>query len=197
MLSLLNLIIDNTPQQSPQDLVYFLGDDLFTPMERTCGIPIGNLTSQFFANVYLDGLDHAIKDKLGVRAYLRYVDDMVLLADDKPKLWAWRDWVADYLSGMRLSLHLNRAKVCRVQEGVDVLGYRVFPHRRLLRNENGLRFRRRLRGFAKGYAKHRLNWPDINPSVQAWIGHACHADTFDLRREIFSSIRFKRERASR
>jgi Sulfatase-modifying factor enzyme 1/Reverse transcriptase (RNA-dependent DNA polymerase) len=85
LLALLERIIDSS-QVEPEQWVYFPGDDLFTQSERVVGIPIGNLTSQFFANLYLDDFDHFIKEDLMVKAYLRYVDDMVILADDKARL---------------------------------------------------------------------------------------------------------------
>ena len=195
VLALLERIIDNGPDLAPTEPAYFPGDDLLTPLERRCGIPIGNLTSQFFANLYLNDLDHGIKEVLLAPAYLRYVDDMVLLADDKAQLWAWRDWIAERLAGIRLRLHPAKAKVSQVREGLDLLGYRVFPERRRLRNENGLRFRRRLRAFARGYAEGLLDWADFDPSVQAWIGHACHAETLGLRESLFSAVHFQRERA--
>jgi len=195
VLALLDLIIDRGPVSAPAELIYFPGDDLLTPVECRCGIPIGNLTSQFFANLYLNELDHGIKETLRAPAYLRYVDDMILLGDDKAELWAWRDWIAGQLAMRRLKLHPTKAKVSRVEEGLDVLGYRVFPTRRRLRSENGLRFRRRLRRFARGYAEGRLDWADFNASVQAWIGHAQHGDTLGLRRVIFSTVHFQRERA--
>jgi retron-type reverse transcriptase len=195
VLALLDLIIDSGPDLAPAQPVYFPGDELLTPLERRCGIPIGNLTSQFFANLYLNDLDHGIKEVLQVPAYWRYVDDMVLLADEKARLWAWRNWIAEQLAAVRLRLHPAKAKVSQVKEGLDLLGYRVFPERRRLRNENGLRFRRRLREFACGYAEGRLDWDDFNPSVQAWLGHACHADTWGLREQIFSAVYFQRERA--
>jgi hypothetical protein len=119
----------------------------------------------------------------------------VLLDDDKGRLLAWRDWIAEWLATLRLQLHLDLGKVSQVGEGIDLLGYHVFPHCRRLRNENGLRFRRRLRAFARGYAEGRLDWADFDPSVQAWIGHACHADTLGLRESIFVAIYFRRERA--
>ncbi|MDS4021928.1 MAG: RNA-directed DNA polymerase [Candidatus Competibacter sp.] len=194
VLALLERIIDNGPDLAPTEPAYFPGDDLLTPLERRCGIPIGNLTSQFFANLYLNDLDHGIKEVLRAPAYLRYVDDMVLLADDKVQLWAWRDWIAERLAGIRLRLHPAKAKVSQVREGLDVLGYRLFPKRRRLRNENGLRFRRRLRAFAQGYAEGRLDWADFDSSVQAWIGHARHAETLGLRERIFSEVHFRRER---
>jgi retron-type reverse transcriptase len=195
VLTLLDQIIDGGPEPLPAQPVYFPGDNLLTPLERRCGIPIGNLTSQFFANLYLNDLDHGIKETLRAPAYWRYVDDMVLLHDDKERLWTWRDWVVERLAAVRLRLHPAKARVSRVTDGLDLLGYRVFPCWRRLRSENGLRFRRRLRGFARGYATGRLDWPDFDPSVQAWIGHAGHADTWGLRERIFSEVYFQRERA--
>jgi hypothetical protein len=112
-------------------------------------------------------------------------------------LWAWRDWIAERLAAIRLRLHPAKAEVSQVGEGLDLLGYRLFPERRRLRNENGLRFRRRLRAFAQGYAEGRLDWADFDPSVQAWIGHACHAETLGLRESIFAEVHFRRERTER
>lgn len=196
VLALLDRIIDGGPEPPSAAPVYYPGDDLLTPLARPCGIPIGNLTSQFFANLYLNDLDHGVKEMLRVPAYLRYVDDMVLLADDKGQLWAWRDWMADRLATVRLRLHPTKAKVCQVAEGLDLLGYQVFPYGRRLRNANGLRFRRRLRGFARGYAEGRLDWADFDPRVQAWLGHAQQADTLGLRQRLFTEVYFQRERAA-
>jgi hypothetical protein len=85
VLNLLDRIIDGSPPGEAEPS-YFHGDNLFTPGERRVSIPIGNLTSQFFANLYLDDLDHYIKQVLNVRAYLRYVDDMAVLDHDKARL---------------------------------------------------------------------------------------------------------------
>jgi RNA-directed DNA polymerase len=79
-----------------------------------------------------------------------------------------------------------------VWHGLDVLGYRVFPHSRRLRNDNGWRFVRTLRAFARAYAAGRMEWAEIDPSVQSWVGHAAHADTLSLRQWIFSGIVFRR-----
>lgn len=76
---------------------------------------------------------------------------------------------------------------------MDMLGYRVFPNCKQLRNDNGFRFQRKLSGFAKQYADNRLDWEDFNPSVQSWIGHAIQADTLGLRASIFDKVVFKRE----
>ena len=85
--------------------LYYLGDDLFTPFERRRGLPIGNLTSQLFANVYLGGLDHFCKEVLRAKGYLRYVDDFALFHDDPACLQDWRYRIARYLEDRRLRLH--------------------------------------------------------------------------------------------
>ncbi|HRW64719.1 MAG TPA: RNA-directed DNA polymerase [Candidatus Competibacter sp.] len=192
VLALLDRIIDGSPTEAADEPVYFPGDDLLTPLERRRGIPIGNLTSQFFANLYLDDLDHWLKEQRRVPAYLRYVDDMILLADAKTELHEHHAALADYLTRERLRFHPRKAQVSRARDGLNLLGYLVFPHRRRLRNDNGLRFRRRLHGFARAYAQGRLTLAAIDPSVQAWLGHARHADTLGLRQSIFDAIPFIR-----
>jgi retron-type reverse transcriptase len=191
VLALLDRIIDTSPEleRAPS---YFTGDDLLTPLVRRCGIPIGNLTSQFLANLYLDDLDHYVKHTLKVRTYLRYVDDMVVLDDDKGRLAEVRAIVRERLTVERLRLHPHKAHISPTVDGLNLLGYLVFPNHRCLRNDNGHRFARRLRGFAQAYAAGLVTLADINPSVQSWIGHAMHADTQRLRARIVSRTVFRR-----
>ena len=161
-------------------------------MERRSGLPIGNLTSQFLSNLYLDDLDHFVKDHLRWPAYLRYVDDMFLLGDDKAALKEVRHAIEAHLASDRLRIHANRAQIQHCSDGVDVLGYRVFRGFRRLRNENGYRFGRKLRGLAQAWAEGKIDWDKIDASVQSWIGHATHADTLGLRRCLFSKTIFRR-----
>jgi retron-type reverse transcriptase len=194
VLWLFDLIIDHSPPFPDEPVTYFPGDDLFTPLARRSGIPIGNLTSQFLANLYLNELDHFVKQDLGIRAYLRYVDDLVLLSDSKARLHAWRQAIEERMQRLRLHIHPRKVNIFRVHDGVDVLGYRVFPGYRLLRNDNGHRFARRLRGFADAYRQGTMDWQDFDPSVQSWIGHARQADTLGLRTKLFTATVFVRER---
>lgn len=191
VLDLLDRIIDGAPRGDSEPC-YFPGDNLFTPFERRAGIPIGNLTSQFFANLYLDDLDHDIKQVLRVRPYLRYVDDMVVLDNDKARLADIRAAVRERLAADRLRLHPRKAHVTRAADGLNLLGYVVYPNRRRLRNDNGHRFARRLRAMAKAYRTGRLDRDKVLASTQSWIGHAQHADTEGLRRVIFSQAVFRR-----
>jgi RNA-directed DNA polymerase len=191
IIDLLDRLIDSAPVLA-RELDYFAGDDLFTPVERRVGIPIGNLTSQFFANFFLNELDHHIKEVLGSVAYLRYVDDRVALDDDKWRLAELRCAVREHLERERLRLHPRKAHVSRTRDGLNILGYVIYPRQRRLCNDNGHRFARRLRHMAIRFAQRRLDWHEIDPVVHSWMGHAGHADTEGLRRTIFSRIIFQR-----
>lgn len=193
VLWLFDVILDHSPAFPPEPLVYFPGDDLLTPLGLRIGIPIGNLTSQFLANLYLDGFDHFVKETLGVAAYLRYVDDAVLLSNSKAELHGWRQAIETRLLELRLRLHPRKVNIFQVYEGVDVLGYRIFPAHRLLRNDNGHRFARRLRSFTQAWHDGNMEWEDFNPGIQSWIGHASQADTLGLRQRIFDTTVFTRE----
>jgi len=165
---------------------YFPGDTLFEPFERRRGIPLGNLTSQFFGNVYLSPLDHFIKEPLGVQAYVRYVDDLLLFSDGKPQLHQWRAAVERKLWELRLELHPRKCRIYPVQEGIDFVGYRIFPTHRRLRPSNGYRFRRRLKHMAADFRARKVSLEKVSASVHGWVGHARHADTWGLRSAIFA-----------
>lgn len=194
VLDLLDNIIDASPE-SPAPFDCFAGDDLVSAVERRRGIPIGNLTSQFFANLYLDDFDHWLKETLRVPAYLRYVDDLILLDNDKQRLWQSCQAIEAYLLTLRLRLHDRKRQIVRSDQWVDVLGYRVSRTRRLLRNDNGYRFRRKLKRLAQAYRLFKRDWDDINPAVQSWTGHARHAETEGLRKTLFAGVKFQRARA--
>ncbi len=108
VLWLVGQIIDHSNPQE-EVLNYFPGDDLFTPGERRRGIPIGNQTSQFFANVYLDPLDHFVKDRLGIKGYVRYVDDFLVFSDDKQHLADVREQISG-LSGLACGCGCTRPR---------------------------------------------------------------------------------------
>ncbi len=145
-LGLIDTIIDGSNPQEPV-YMYYPGDDLLTPFERRRGLPIGNLTSQFFANVYLDGLDHFVKERLRARGYVRYVDDFALFHDDPATLEQWRQRIGVFLEGRRLSLHAEKTRRSGQREPAPFLGYVLYPGYRGLPEDNVRRFRNRLRGL--------------------------------------------------
>lgn len=186
---LVDLIIDSSNAQEPVT-TYFPRDDLFTSIERRRGIPIGNLTSQFFANVYLNPLDHFVKEQLRCKHYIRYCDDFVVLGDDKDWLHETRARIEEYLISLRLKLHPRKSQVFPVKDGTDFLGYRIFPTHRRVRRDSIIRFRRRMRLLQEAYTKGEVSSSHIRQSVQSWLGHVSHADSYELRRQLLREITF-------
>ncbi len=169
------------------DLRYFPGDDLFAAL-RPRGLPIGNLTSQFWANCYLNGLDHFVNRTLGCGDYLRYVDDFLLFADDKNTLWRWRNAIIEYLAKLRLTLHENTAQVRPTSEGVRFLGFVVYPQQRRLLRRKGIHYRRKLRRLLEDYRERKVQRIAIDASVQGWINHVRYANTWGLRRALLKEV---------
>ncbi|MGA0200497.1 MAG: RNA-directed DNA polymerase, partial [Prochlorotrichaceae cyanobacterium] len=196
---LLDTIIDNSNLQEPQ-IHYFPGDTLLTPLERRVGLPIGNLTSQFFANVYLNEFDHFVKESLKVRRYLRYVDDFLLLGDDRHFLATARGAIEGYLTDLRLRLHPIKTQLFETQHGVNFVGFRIIPMGDSkprttcirVRNDNLRRARRRLKALQVAYAQGKADRSEIIQRLQSWEAHLKHGDTHRLRRSIFNSLPFTR-----
>lgn len=170
--------------ETPQTL--FPGDDLLALM-RLRGLPIGNLSSQFWANVYLHELDMFAKHQLRCPAYLRYMDDFLLFSDDKQELNRWREAIRDFLAArLRLQLHPRKSVVFPVHTGLDFCGFRLFPTHRRLRKSSVRRFVKRFRRQRAAFQAGDLPFAEMNQSVQCWIAHASHGDTWRLRQRIFN-----------
>ena len=190
-LSLIEQIVAGSPpQESP--VPYFPGDDLFTPLTRRRGLPIGNLTSQFFANVYLNPLDHFVERVVRCPAYVRYCDDFVLFSRSAHELCAWRRDIAGFVEGLRLRLHPGKSIVRRTARGIRFLGFRVFPGRRQLARANVVRFKRRLRRLGKDYADGHISVDGVAASVRGWVAHAQHGDTGALRVRLLQGFVLQR-----
>jgi retron-type reverse transcriptase len=190
VLWLFDTIIDSSPLPLNSCVVIAADDDLVDLACREVGLPLGNLTSQFLGNLYLNDLDHYVKDKLKIPAYLRYVDDMILLADCKDQLWDWCDAIEQFLARERIGIHPRKKTLVPVSAGLDVLGYRVFPDSTRLSRGSGYKFRRKLRSLAKAYSEERMTLQDIKPHVAGWLGHARQADTRGLCKAVLSEVSF-------
>jgi hypothetical protein len=188
-LALLDLIVEASNPQEPLNL-YFDGDDLFAPFRRRRGLPIGNLTSQFFANLYLDGFDHFVSEVLRA-PYLRYVDDFALFHHDAAVLTEWRARIERYLVRRRLRLHPGKTAILSSRQSAQFLGFELHADgRRRLPEDNVRRFRNRLRGLCDQWRAGTIDLDDVDARVGAWIAHAEHADTWRLRDAIFRGGRF-------
>ena len=190
-LELAAVIVDSAEPQSAAT-GYFPGDTLFTPYERRRGLPLGNQTSQLFANLYLDPLDHHVRRVLRPAEYVRYCDDFLLFGDDRQTLEGMLAEVEGFLAGLRLRVHPRKSRVYRTREGLTFLGWRLLPgHTRLVR-ANVVAFRRRLRGMQRAYAVGSISRDEVLARVRGWTAHAAHGDTWRLRRQLFSQYDFRR-----
>jgi retron-type reverse transcriptase len=177
-------------------MTLFPGDDLFALL-RPRGLPIGNLTSQFLANVFLDPLDHFVKEELRVRGYVRYADDLRVFAGSKEELHGVRREIERFLAKRRLVLHERKTVVAPTAGGTPFLGFVLYPDgRRRLTRDGVRRFRRRLRRLARDLAAGAIDSGQVFRSIRGWIAHARHAQTYELRRQIFREVVFRCRRPS-
>jgi hypothetical protein len=168
------------------DMIYFSGDDLFA-VNRPRGLPIGNLTSQFWGNVYLSGIDHFVKRELRCPGYVRYVDDLLFFERSPSALWQLKQAVVERLADLRLTIHPG-AHPRPVGEGIPFLGFVTFPDRRRLKRRKGVQYRRQLRAAVGAYSAGKLPAARLAASVQGWLAHIQYAGTTGLQREIFQMV---------
>jgi RNA-directed DNA polymerase len=167
--------------------VPFPGDDLLA-LCRPRGLPIGNLTSQFWSNCYLHPFDQFVTRELGCRAYLRYVDDFALFSNSKRELWRWKAAVVERLARLRLVLHVTRAQVQPVDAGVPWLGFVVLPTHRRVKGRKVRSGCRRLRSRLADYHAGAISFGELYASVQGWINHVSHADSWGLREQVLGAL---------
>jgi len=172
-------------------MVWFPGDDLLAAC-RPRGLPIGNLTSQFWANVYLHAFDQFVTRELGCRAYLRYVDDFALFSDNKRELWAWRRAVVDRLAQLRLVLHESSAEVATTAAGVPWLGFVVYPTHRQVKSRKVVHASRRLAARVADYDAGCIGLEELKASIKGWINHVRYANSWGLRRHVLGGLRVGR-----
>jgi len=190
---LIDTLIDNSNEQLLV-VEHFAGDDLLTPLERRRGLPVGNLTSQFFANIYLNGFDHFVKEELQVKKYLRYVDDFSLFSDDWSFLFDARLAIEEYLANqLRLKIHPIKSQLFETQLGANYLGFRILPDCIRVRTENLRRARRRLKFMQRKSNQGKISSEKVSQSIQSWFAHLEHGDTWRLRQQIFTSLAWVRE----
>ncbi len=145
------------------------------------GIPIGNLTSQLFANVYLNELDHFVKRELKERYYLRYMDDFIILGTDKNHLHGVKERIRVFLGErLKLSLHPKKAEIAPVDKGVDFLGYVLRDSKRFLRKSTVKRFLKRRRRYRAMVQNGAMTEESYRRTMDSWRGYARFADAYGL-----------------
>jgi retron-type reverse transcriptase len=169
---------DITPKIQSQQSLFDklpLGKSLFTAKEGK-GLPIGNLTSQFFANVYLNELDQFVKHKLKAKYYLRYVDDFIILAKDKACLELYKEEIMDFVDKkLGLTVHPDKVFIRPIRDGLDFVGY-VIRHDYVL-----------VRKRVVGSWRRSMNQPNKElrqKAFNSYIAHAIWANSYGLRKKM-------------
>ena len=148
-------------------------------------MPLGNLTSQFFANIYLNELDYFVKHKLKAKYYIRYVDDFVILHSSKEQLTKWKEEIDNFLQErLKLQLHPDKSKIIHLSRGIDFIGFRNFYYFKLLRKRNIRKIQAKFLEFiSKDIAKE-----EIMSSFLGWNSYAKQANAYKLRKNMLSKI---------
>lgn len=153
------------------------------------GMPLGNLTSQFFANVYLNELDQFVKHELKAHYYLRYVDDFVILHPFKKQLEQYKEKIEIFLTEhLQLRLHPDKSKIISINNGVEFLGMRIFLHHKLLKKKNLRKFERKLKMFSLSYDRGETDYDQIYEFLEGWCAYAKNADTYNLRSRVMKQV---------
>lgn len=168
-----------------RDVLWLL--DMIIDSTEGPGIPIGNHTSQWFAVLYLSGLDHMIKERLGIKYYGRYMDDFYLIHPDKDYLRYCLEEIKKYVQTLGLELN-NKTAIFPLTQGIDFLGFRTYITEtgkvvRKVRRESKNRIRRKLKKFRHLLDEGRIDFETILQSYSSWTGHAEHGNSYHLIRQ--------------
>ncbi len=162
-------------------------DHLFTPdspyhTQGPRGIPIGNLTSQVFANVYLHEVDVYAKRTLKIRRYVRYMDDIVIVSDDKRQLQEWQKDIITFLHDkLLLTVHPKKTRLFPARLGVDFVGYVIWPYKIRIRSSTLKNFKKRWRTMLKQYCNGDIEKEDLRATFYSWVAHVNHASPRQAR----------------
>ena len=158
------------------------------------GIPIGNLTSQLFANVYMNELDQFIKHKLKVKYYARYTDDFVIVANTKAELEGYLPRIEKFLSDqLCLSLHPDKISILPYHRGIDFLGHVLFPHHKLLRTKTKRRIFRDLEKKTNTYNNAGISEETLHQSLQSYVGLLTHVNAHKETNRLKNQYWFNRK----
>ena|SRR3989344_2544098 len=155
------------------------------------GVPIGNLTSQLFANIYLNKLDQFIKHQLKVKYYLRYADDFIILNENKNNCYYYIRILINFLgNNLKLRLHPNKILIRKLSWGIDFVGYVVLPHHQVLRTKTKRRILKKIKEKINQYRSGQINLESLGQSTQSYFGILKHANTYKLKQDLSNNIFF-------
>lgn len=149
------------------------------------GLPIGNLTSQLFANIYMNEFDQFVKNTMQLKRYIRYTDDFAVISADRLYLEKLIKPIQAFLKNkLRLGIHPKKISIRACHQGVDFLGYVALPHHRLMRPKTRVRIFRKLKARISQYRSGLINEQTLSQSLQSYLGVLSHADTYRLSQDL-------------
>lgn len=152
-------------------------------------MPLGNLTSQFFANVYLNELDYFVKQELKAEYYIRYVDDFIILHNSKEQLETYKTEIDNFLIGnLGIQLHPDKSKISPISRGTIFLGFKIFYYHKLLKKSNIRRFRRRLSELCLDFDAGKIDYDTVYDFMEGWIAYSRHANMHNLKKRVLGII---------
>ena len=156
------------------------------------GMPLGNLTSQFFANVYLNELDKFVKHKLRAEYYIRYVDDFIILHSSKEQLMNWKKEIDSFLKReLKIELHPDKSKIISLNRPINFVGFRIFYYYRLLKKLNRVSIQKRLDKLHALFLNNKMYYDKIYESIQGSFSYMKHANTYKFRKKLTKQIEEK------
>ncbi|MCF7872386.1 helix-turn-helix domain-containing protein [Candidatus Woesearchaeota archaeon] len=149
------------------------------------GMPLGNLTSQLFANIYLNELDQYVKHKLKAKHYIRYVDDFVILSKNKQELRNFEQKIKTFLTQkLKLELHPEKTKIIDLKHGINFLGFKIFYHYKTLQRKNKNKFKTKLRKTKKEYNSEKIEREKAIEIFEGHLAYASNANTYKYRKNL-------------
>ncbi|MBU1245453.1 MAG: reverse transcriptase/maturase family protein [Nanoarchaeota archaeon] len=153
------------------------------------GMPLGNLTSQFFANVYLNELDYFVKHRLRAKYYVRYVDDFVILHPFRTQLIGWKEEINDFLKNeLKIELHFDKSRIIPLSKPISFVGFRVFYYYKLLKRFNQKNIQRRLGKYCVLFSENKINYDKIYDSLQGSFAYMERANTHRLKKKLLKQV---------
>ncbi len=189
-----NILLNFIKKKVKDEMVLQLIKDIVysTNKEPGKGIPIGNLTSQLFANIYLNELDQFIKHKLKVKYYIRYMDDFLIIDCDKNKLQKNKKYIKNFLfKKLKLKLHPNKDNIFSTKKGINFLGYIVYFNYKLLKKDTVKRFIKKTKTNQKLINKGFLKEDKFRIFLQSWFNYAKFGNSWNLCRKLEEEMKFK------
>lgn len=175
---------------SDDDLLNFTKVLIFSEDNSKVGIPIGNYTSQFFANIYLNELDHYIKEKINVKYYIRYMDDFILLFPSKEEASYVFNLIREFLN-KKLNLELNRkSRYFPNNQGIDFCGYKIYETHILVRKRCKKDMKKKIKKWNNLFYKNKLDLKKTQMSISSWKSHCKHACSYNLVNKMMDKITF-------